>query len=75
MRSFRINVSLAFSSASLVVLTLVRADWIEVLFRVDPDGHSGALEWLVSGGLCAATVIFGVLARAAWHAQERSSVG
>jgi hypothetical protein len=62
MRSFRLNFSLAISSALLLVLTLTEADWIEVAFHVDPDGGNGALEWGIVGVSCVATLSFGVLA-------------
>jgi hypothetical protein len=39
----------------LAVLTAVVPDWIEVVFGVEPDAGSGALEWAIVG-------MFGVLA-------------
>ena len=31
----------------LAFLTLIVRDWIEVVFRVDPDTQSGTAEWLI----------------------------
>jgi hypothetical protein len=43
--------------------TLISREWIELLFRVDPDGGSGALEWGVVVVAGALTVLFAALAR------------
>jgi hypothetical protein len=48
--------------------TLIRRDWIELLFRVEPDHHRGYIEWLISGALLAACLIF---ARLAQHEQRQ----
>jgi hypothetical protein len=61
--------SLAAASAALAVLTLVNREWIEVVFRVDPDRGSGVLEWLVVAVCVAASVACGAAARAEWRAR------
>ncbi len=53
----------AVVSAILSVVTLVVPDWLEAAFNVDPDQHSGALEWVTAGALLAAAVAAGALAR------------
>jgi hypothetical protein len=39
---------LALVSASLALATLVWRDWLEIVFRIDPDRHSGTAEWAVA---------------------------
>jgi len=65
-RRFWAEVALGSLSLALLVLTLTTADWIEVLFGVDPDSGSGALEWTVVCGLAVATAVFGLIARIEW---------
>lgn len=63
---FWIEASLAFVTAVLVVVTLMSREWIELVFDIDPDGGSGAVEWGIVVFLFLATVLFGALARAEW---------
>jgi hypothetical protein len=67
-RRFRIEASLAAVTFVLAVLTIVWRDWIEIVFRVDPDHGSGALEWWVVAALALASLTLGVLARIEWRA-------
>ena len=60
---FWIEVGLGVMSALLLLLTLVTREWIELLFGVDPDGGSGALEWLIDACLVLLALVFGALAR------------
>lgn len=48
---------LALTSGSLSLLTVVAPDWIEAVFRFDPDHYSGVVEWLVCAVLAAAAII------------------
>jgi hypothetical protein len=63
----RVDVVLASLSAFLLGLTLVVPDWIEVVFRVDPDAGSGELEWLIAGAFALGTVGFGLAAHREWR--------
>jgi hypothetical protein len=58
-------------SAGLGILTLFWKDWIEGVFGVDPDNHSGSLEWLVVIGPFALAVLFSLTARAEWQRTRR----
>ena len=58
---------LAVASALLGLLTLINAEWIELVFGVDPDGGSGALEWAIAAGLLLVAVVSAVLARLEWR--------
>jgi hypothetical protein len=51
----------------LFVVTMLWHDWIEDLVGWDPDQHSGAVEWLIVGGLAVITVVLFVAARAEWR--------
>jgi len=58
---------LAIASAALLVITLVWKDWIEIVFRVDPDVGSGAVEWAIVGLTVLLTLAFSALARSEWR--------
>jgi hypothetical protein len=58
---------LSITSAFLLVLTYFVPDWIEAVFRIDPDRHSGSLEWALAGVLLIIAVAAGVLARIEWR--------
>jgi predicted lysophospholipase L1 biosynthesis ABC-type transport system permease subunit len=38
---------LGLVTAALAALTAVVPAWVEEVFGVDPDGHSGVLEWAI----------------------------
>jgi hypothetical protein len=48
-------------------VTLSWHDWIEAVFRVDPDKSSGSAEWLVVLILLILTVALAVGARLEWR--------
>jgi hypothetical protein len=64
---FWIEVALASVSAALFVLTLLWKDWIELVFRIDPDAGSGAVEWSIVALTLALTIAFSVAARLEWR--------
>ena len=55
----RIETALAVVSVVLFALTLVWGEWIELIFRVDPDGGNGAAEILVAAAFAVAAVVLG----------------
>jgi hypothetical protein len=72
---FWVEVGLGTLFAFLLALTLVTREWIEEIFGVDPDGGSGALEWLIVVGLgIAAAIAFG-LARYEWRVVRPAQAG
>lgn len=57
----------AVLSGFTFLLTVLRRDWIEHFFGIDPDAGSGTLEWLIAAGLFAAAAALGLLARRQWR--------
>jgi hypothetical protein len=53
--------------ASLFVLTLISRQWIEIVFGVDPDGGSGALEFGIALLLLGVAVGSSLLALREWR--------
>ncbi|MFJ5553316.1 ABC transporter permease [Streptomyces sp. NPDC093225] len=51
----------------LLIVTLIWRDWIDEVFGVDPDQHSGALEWIIVGLAVCGTLTFSLLARSEWR--------
>ena len=54
-------------TALLLVVTLISHEWIELLFKVDPDGGSGELEWLVFAVLLVISLVTFFMARTEWR--------
>ncbi len=64
---FWVETVLALVSGFLFLLTLFWHDWIERVFGVDPDEHSGSLEWGIVVVCLTVTIITAVLARQEWR--------
>jgi hypothetical protein len=60
---FWLESAAAVAGTALFALTLVQREWIEVVFRVDPDRGSGALELAVAAVLLLFSAACAVLAR------------
>ena len=58
----RVESAVALLAALLGLLTVAWKDWIEVLFRVDPDARSGTAEVGVVLGLLALALLLGAAA-------------
>jgi hypothetical protein len=56
----------------LLALTLVNPQWIELVFKVDPDEGSGALEVGISVVVLAIAVTSAFLARSEWRRARTS---
>jgi hypothetical protein len=59
--------ALATASALLLVVTSFWSEWIEALFRVDPDGGSGVAEWLAVIVLGIISAVSALAARVEWR--------
>jgi hypothetical protein len=64
---FWVELGLGLASTVFAVLTLAWKDWVEILFKVDPDHHSGSLEWTIVAVAVAVTVIALAAARFEWR--------
>jgi hypothetical protein len=71
----RADVLAAAVFGSLAVLTLVVPDWIEAVFKVEPDGGNGSLEWLIVAGFALVALVFAFDARRSWTAATASPEG
>jgi hypothetical protein len=66
-RRFRLQLGLAAFSAALLLATIVWRDWIEIVFRVDPDHGNASLEWVIVAVTALSALAFGALARIEWR--------
>jgi hypothetical protein len=64
---FYVETGAGVITTALFLATLLYPDWIEALFRIDPDNASGWLERLVVGGLLVMTIALLSLARREWR--------
>ncbi len=60
---FWCEATLACLAGSLVLLTATFPDWIETVVGLDPDQHSGKVEWLIAGVLLVIAAVFSRMAR------------
>lgn len=64
---FWLEAVMATITGIMLVLTLLWEDWVEVIFRVSPDGGNGSFErWLVVA-LSVATITLFIMARSEWR--------
>jgi len=66
-RRFWLETGMAIVTSIVFVITLVRNDWIETAFGVDPDSTNGTLEWLIVGVLVVVTITLFALASYEWR--------
>jgi hypothetical protein len=64
---FWVRLALAAISAILSVVTLIWHDWVEIVFRIDPDHGSGWLEWLIVIMALGLAITFSISARREWQ--------
>jgi MYXO-CTERM domain-containing protein len=63
MNLWRVEYILAGVFVVLGTLTAVVPDWIEVVFKVDPDAGNGSLEWALVAAFGLLAAIAALLAR------------
>jgi hypothetical protein len=66
-RRFWVEILFGGATGVLAIVTLVWRDWIEIVFGVDPDEHSGSIEWLVVAALLVTSIGLFVSARIEWR--------
>ncbi len=64
---FWVESLLALVTGLVAMVTLFWHDWIEIVFRVDPDKGSGLAEWLIVAALAIITVTLSIIARFEWR--------
>ncbi len=64
---FWLETGMAIVTSIVFVITLVRNDWIEVAFGVEPDSNNGTLEWLIVGVLVFVSITLFALASYEWR--------
>lgn len=64
---FWLETGMAIVTSILFVITLIRNDWIEIVFKVDPDNNNGTFEWLIVGALLIVTITLFVLVNYEWR--------
>jgi hypothetical protein len=74
-RRLRIEIALGVLSAVLFLLTLVTREWIELVFRVDPDHGDGSFEWLIFAATATVALGAALLARADWRRLHAAAQG
>lgn len=63
---FWVELASAAITLTSALLTTIWQDWIELVFGVDPDHHSGSLEWSIVAILALAGLALSLLARHEW---------
>jgi hypothetical protein len=64
---FYVELILAVAALVLALVTLVWNDWIEIVFKVDPDAGNSSLEKAIVVVLLAAAILAAWLARTEWR--------
>lgn len=70
-RRFWIELGAASVTILVFALTIAHSAWIELVFGVDPDRGSGALEWALAASLTLMAVAVILLMRYEWLRAKR----
>ena len=71
-RRFWIELGAASVTLFVFAITVANSAWIELVFGVDPDNRSGALEWALGASLTLVVVTVIVMMRYEWLRAKRS---
>lgn len=63
---FWVEAAICAAGTCLLIATLVSPAWIEVIFNIDPDAGSGALEWAVVAAAALTSALMFAAARIEW---------
>jgi len=69
---FWLEAGAATLTGVLFLITLFWHDWVEIIFKVDPDHSNGLLEWSIVGALLVVTIALVVFARLEWRRAQTS---
>ena len=69
---FWVEAGLGLASTVFALLILAWKDWVEIVFKVDPDHHSGSLEWIIVA-VAVVTVITFAASRIEWRKAATAS--
>lgn len=61
-----VEVATAIVASLSALVTIAVPAWIEVIFRVDPDGGGGGLEVAIVGVLVGIAILASIAARGEW---------
>lgn len=64
---FRFEMGISVVTLLLAVITAAWQNWIEIVFRVDPDHGSGSLEWAIVIGCVVLCVVSSLVALGEWR--------
>jgi hypothetical protein len=64
---FWIDSALAWLAALLAIVTSLFPDWLEQFLPIDPDRHSGSVEWRLVVACALAAALLGALAVREWR--------
>lgn len=67
LRWIRIEIGVSVVAGILATMTLIRPDWIEVLFGLELDNGTGALEGLLTAIAIVIAIAAGIAAIATWR--------
>jgi hypothetical protein len=66
-----VEIALGMISASLLALTILLPDWMEVLFGLAPDAGDGSTEWGLALSLATFSVLMFGFAGRTWRKHSR----